>query len=339
MTRSINLTELALKLVQIPSATGDEPAVLAYLEDLAKLHCFTAERIPVDQTRYNLHIYPTNSQTSLLLTTHIDTVPGGPTAEIRADRLIGRGACDAKGIAAAMFCALVDLVNAGHRDTSLLLVVGEETNSDGAQAASHHLARRRFFINGEPTENQFVRAQRGVVSGTVRCIGHACHSGYPHLGHSATHDLIAILSQLLATSWPSDPLVGETLVNVGTVSGGSAANVLAERAEAALMIRVATRAEEIVRQLGAIVSPRGELLIKSASDPQHLHVPTGEKECVVGYGSDIAHLRPLGTPLMYGPGSISQAHTISEWVSLTELADARTKYRDICLKLSQGSEA
>jgi acetylornithine deacetylase len=330
--------DLALDLIRIPSPSGEEHGVLSYLEQLAEDRGFVVTKIPVENPRYragryDLLIAPEHRETPIVLTTHVDVVPGGPEPRVSEERLYGRGACDTKGIAAAMFCALGELCVAGHRDTSLLFVVGEETDSDGAKAAAAALTPRSFIINGEPTENRFVRVQRGLCMVELSCSGVSCHSGYPEEGHSAVHDLIAVLADILNEPWPGDPNVGETLVNVGKIAGGKAANVLADAASAVIMVRVATDVVSILERIGQIIAGRATIRVLTASDPQYLHVPAGAPECNVGYGSDVAHLRPLGVPLMYGPGSILQAHTDDEWVMVHELIAAVGVYRDICAGL------
>lgn len=333
------VVDLALNLLNIPSPSGKEHEILAYLERISREHGFFVSRIPVfnpryESGRYDLLIAPDERDTPILLTTHVDVVPGGPRVLLSEGRLYGRGACDTKGIAAAMFCAFVELCASGHRDTSLLFVVGEETDSDGAKAAASELKPRCYVINGEPTENRFVRVQRGVSMIELSCEGSACHSGYPERGHSAVHDLVPVLADILNEPWPSDPVVGDTLVNIGKIDGGKAANMLADRASALIMARIATNANGFLEQFSALIRGRAQLKVLTASDPQHLYVPEGAPECNVGYGSDIAHLRPLGTPLMYGPGSIFQAHTDDEWVNIDEVVAAQAVYLQICEQLA-----
>lgn len=327
------LADLALNLVRIPSESGQEAEVARYIESLAMSNGFVCERIFVDENRWNL-LVTTGSQPQTLLTTHIDTVPGGPAPRIEDGILWGRGSCDAKGIAAAMFCALCDLRNAGKHDIGLLLVVGEETHSDGAKAAAKKMAPVERFINGEPTELQFVSGQKGVLKFSLRCVGKCAHSGYPELGHSAIHTLLDALQKLLSEAWPCDLRLGKTLVNVGVIEGGIAANVTAPGARALVLMRLAASAELTEARVRSLLPPNVEMEIDSISHPQFLSVPPDEKSIVVGYGSDVAHLRPLGEPLMYGPGSIHVAHTDHEHVSLADLETARQKYIQLCLKES-----
>src|SRR4029079_1384050 len=100
-------------------------------------------------------------------------------------RLYGRGACDAKGIAAAMLAAADRLVSAGEERLDLLFVVGEEKGSDGARAANHLPATSKFLVNGEPTESKLASGAKGSQRVTVRIRGKPAHSAYAHLGRSA----------------------------------------------------------------------------------------------------------------------------------------------------------
>ncbi len=327
------LADLALSLVRIPSESGHEAEVARFIESLAVSHGFVCEHILVEENRWNLLI-TTGRYPQTLLTTHIDTVPGGPEPRIENGILWGRGSCDAKGIAAAMFCALCDLRSAGRQDIGLLLVVGEETRSDGAKVAAKKLAPVKRFINGEPTELQFVSGQKGVLKFTLSATGKCAHSGYPELGHSAIHTLLDVLQKLLTEPWPCDPRLGKTLVNVGVIEGGIAANVTAPSAGAQIIMRLAASAEQTEARVRSMLPPNVAMEIDSISHPQVLNVPPGEKSIVVGYGSDVPHLRPLGEPLMYGPGTIHLAHTDHEHVSLTDLETARQKYVKICLEES-----
>src|SRR5262249_28091254 len=150
------------------------------------------EKIPVDDKRFNLFAYfEKRSRYSAILCTHLDTVAPFIEPKIEASLLWGRGACDAKGIAAAMIYAMLEQKDQGFLDLALLLTVGEEESSDGARAAQKRLAGgARFLIVGEPTELQAAFAQKGTVVFDLVTHGHEAHSAMPHLGESAIHSLI-----------------------------------------------------------------------------------------------------------------------------------------------------
>src|SRR6185436_14794757 len=124
-------------------------------------------------------------------------------------------ACDAKGIAAAMICAAERLRDEG-APVALLFVVGEEVTHDGAHAANEAIAAKRIpsasrvIINGEPTESTLALGTKGAIRVTITTKGKAAHSAYPHLGHSATLDLVRLLCELDRIEWPHDDLFGAT---------------------------------------------------------------------------------------------------------------------------------
>ena len=133
---------------------------------------------------------------------------------------------------------------------ALLFVVGEEVTHDGAHAANEAFAAgtvpatNRVIVNGEPTESTLALGTKGAVRVTVRTEGQAAHSAYPHLGRSATRDLVHLLAELDAIAFPTDAMLGDTTVNIGALSGGVADNVVAPSAEARLMIRLVTPPED-----------------------------------------------------------------------------------------------
>jgi acetylornithine deacetylase len=264
------------------------------------------------------------------LSTHLDTVPPFIPPTVQGDMLHGRGACDAKGIAAAMIVA-ADRLRAQGRRVALLFVVGEETCHDGAQAANRWargtLPRRpRLLINGEPTESRLATGTKGAVRVTARVAGKAAHSAYPEMGRSATRDLVRLLAELDQLDWPVDATLGPTTVNIGHLSGGVADNVLAPSAEARLMFRLVTPVDEIRSRVEQWVAGRATLEWGVTVPPVRLEVRDGFETAVAAFATDIPELPDWGTPLLFGPGSVHVAHTAREQVSLTELARAVDAY-------------
>ena len=322
---------LARELMLIPSVSGREQALIRFVDDLARSWGFVTEHIPVDtQGRSNL-LLRQSVPPHVLLSTHLDVVPGGKAPHDDGTFLYGRGSCDAKGIAAAMLCALHDLKQAAIEHVGLLLVVGEETHSDGAKAAAQQLDPVELLVNGEPTQLRFVRAQRGALAFDLSARGESCHSGYPELGHSALHTLLDVLQKIRDFKWPDDPVLGQSLVNIGFIAGGRAANVLADQAQAQVMMRLARPLDEIKTLLAALIPQDVDMQIRTESDPQFLWLPEGQQDCVAGFASDIAHLRPIARKMaMIGPGRIHDAHSEHECVAIADLDKARRLYFDLC---------
>ena len=260
------------------------------------------------------------------LSTHLDTVPPFVPPRLEGDRLYGRGACDAKGIAAAMMAAADRLTEQGEDRVDLLLVVGEEKGSDGARAANHLPASSKFLVNGEPTESTLATGAKGSLRVTLRTRGRAAHSAYSHLGRSAIEPMLALLPTLKQVPLPVDPVLGETTVNIGVLRGGTEANVVPESAEAEMMFRLVGDVADVQRAVEAWVGDRAEIVYGSTIPAQRFHVIPGFETAPMSYTTDIPLLGRWGTPLLFGPGSIHVAHTPDEHIEVAELRAAVDSY-------------
>src|SRR5919202_1829684 len=230
--------------MRIDSTSGREGEVVAFAHRLLEERGWRVRRIPVSQGRDDVLATWTDVP-PVTLSTHLDTVPPYLPPRREGGLLWGRGACDAKGIAAAMVCA-AERLRAREVPVALLFVVGEETAHDGAHAANRAAIRSRALINGEPTESTLALGTKGALRVIVRTRGEAAHSAYPHLGHSAIDDLVELLHDLRRVSFPRDATLGDTTVNIGTISGGVADNILAPSAEARLMLRIVSPVPEVL---------------------------------------------------------------------------------------------
>jgi acetylornithine deacetylase len=339
----MELFELARALIDIDSTTGRERAVGDFLFDrLAALAARTGgrvERMPVEGERFNL--FAAWGEPAVVLSTHMDTVPPFLPAREDAEHLWGRGACDTKGAIAAMIRAIEELLAAGVADLGLLLVVGEETDSAGATVADRQPpevgGRARYLINGEPTENRLALGSKGALYLDLRAAGRAAHSAYPELGDSAIERLLRALARLAALPLPADPTLGETTVNVGTIAGGRAANVVPDAARAEVMIRTVGDTAELKRALRAALAAEGvEVAAEREVPAVRLAALDGFATTVVRYTTDVPRLARWGEPFLLGPGSIHVAHTPEERVAKGELAAAVGLYRDLVVRLQRG---
>ncbi len=163
----------------------------------------------------------------------------------------------------------------------------------------------------------------------VRCEGRAAHSAYPHLGRSATADLVRLLARLDALPLPSDPLLGDTTINIGRLAGGVADNVVAPWAEARLMARLVTPADDVVALLRGWAGDEATLDVGVSVPPVRLGTLPGFATSVAAFATDIPALDAWGTPYLYGPGSIHVAHTPDEHVREAELHEAVDAYERI----------
>ncbi len=329
----LDVIELTRKLVDVPSVTGEEREVGEVLYDLLKGRGWDCLKQEVTSDRFN--VLATRGKGTILLTTHMDTVPPFVSSREDEEFVYGRGACDAKGIAAAMICAADALLQEDFSDLGLLFVVGEETDSIGAVKVQESNLDCAFFIDGEPTDNKLAIAHKGIVYARISAEGVAAHSAYPEKGDSAIEKLIDILNSLRETVFPTDSRLGETHFNIGTIEGGRAANVVADFAQADILIRTVSESQHYLKVLEDKVAGRGRLEVFKTSEPQEMEIVEGFPTQIVGYGTDIPVLRPLGRPLLFGPGSIFEAHTADEKVSKQELLNAVDLYQKLVKELFQ----
>jgi acetylornithine deacetylase len=322
----MDLFALTRAMVDIDSTTNHEKAVgdflFAYLSPLAAKHHARLERQTAAPDRDNLLLC--FGDPVVTLSTHMDTVPPFfPSCE-DATHIHGRGSCDAKGIIAAMIASAESLVASGTRNFALLLVVGEERSSIGAKVAAASPRGSKFLINGEPTENQLALGSKGVLRYELIARGKLAHSAYPELGHSAIHALLDALQKIRAFPLPVDPLLGPSTLNVGTISGGRAPNVVADEARSEIMYRLVTdpasiRAE-VTRVTAAHHIEAQEVLFHPAV---HLSSLPGLPTTTVAFATDIPMFNGAwGEPFLIGPGSIHVAHTNEERIPKSELTAA-----------------
>jgi acetylornithine deacetylase len=330
----VNPFELTKHLMSIPSVTGAEREMGEFLSShLAALN-YRVERQSVVDDRFNVLAFAGDAR--VLMCTHIDTVPPPPPAiPVREDNdfLYGRGACDTKGIIAAMLEAGDRLRRSGVVNFGYLFVVGEETDSIGAKAANRLKWDTEYVIVGEPTQNHLARAQKGMVMVNLTVAGRAAHSGYPERGISAIRNLFAVLQDCECADWGDDPVLGKGTFNTGIFHGGEAANIVPPHARASVMIRIVEGRSQVEEKMRKIVGNRATMEIVGASDPQITHVVEGYPTTVVSFGSDVPHLGNLGKRLLIGPGSIFDAHTPGEKISKAELMEGANLYERLVRKL------
>jgi acetylornithine deacetylase len=334
--RKMDLFKLTRTLIDIDSVTPNEGEVgaylLGYLSDLAERHGGAVERLDVAPQQFN--VYASWGDPVVILSTHMDTVPPFVSSREDDEYIWGRGACDAKGIVAAMIAAAVRLLETGIRDFGLLFVVGEERGSAGAIAAAKSPRGSRYLINGEPTENRLALASKGSLRFEIIARGKLAHSAYPELGHSAIHALLDVLQDIRSIPLPYDPLLGAGTLNIGTICGGHAPNVVADEARAEIMFRTVADASPIRRALPAAVAGRAQAREVSHTPALHLSSFDGLPTTVVAFATDIPALGgQWGEPFLIGPGSIHVAHTAEEHIAKKSLVEAVEIYARMVTQL------
>lgn len=332
------MAEHLLALMEVDATSGQEEAIVEATAALCARLDLPVRRLPVEPGRDNLSVGPEGAR--VLLCTHLDTVPPHIPARREGDVLYGRGACDALGCAVSMLHALRMLREAGYTEhVACLLVIGEETDHAGARAVARgHDARPEHIILGEPCGLHPAVGQKGLLKVRLHATGLASHSAYPEQGSSAVHHILDALQALRDTPLPADPSLGETTVNVGTVHGGVAPNVIAPEAEAVVLARCAAPVDAVLGEIEGRLPPgvtceelgRAEPF-EFLADERLLGVGPG---AAVPFNTDAHSLAPLGAKMtLMGPGDMRCAHADGEQIAVGELADGATAYARVAARL------
>lgn len=327
----MDLFALTRALIDIDSVTPNESEVGQYLYDylqpLVKQHGGALERTEVEPNRRN--IFARWGDPEIVFSTHIDTVP--PYIPSREDEefVWGRGACDTKGIIASMLKALEALLEDGVRDLGVLFVVGEEVDSVGARKANENAPGSKYLINGEPTENTLALGTKGSLRLEIEARGKMAHSAYEELGDSAINKLLDNLQALRSLKLPADPTLGDTTLCITKISGGRAANVVPDQAQATVMIRVVSDIAELKKTVLEALDDRVSATAPVQTPCVRLKAVPGFETSIMKYTTDIPKLTNWGQPLLLGPGSVHVAHTEEERVPKKQLTEAVVLYQKL----------
>lgn len=304
----------------------------------------------------------------VILEAHMDTVSIAgmsiPPFEPRLaqGRMFGRGSCDTKGGLAAMMHAVAAVQESGERppcEVWLAAVVDEEFSYRGVVKLCEGLSGAAAIV-AEPTGLRAVTATKGVLRWRLGVRGRAAHSSKPHLGVNAINHMARVLLELekdherLAAH--PHPLLGPATCNVGLIRGGVQVNFVpdecvievdrrllpGERVESVLAhyqgLLDALRARHPGLMAEQVLPPllRDEALETPMNAAPALLASTILNEmglnpapCGVPFGSDASKLSRAGIPsLVFGPGSIDQAHAAEEFVEIGQVVQAVEFYRN-----------
>ena len=308
---------------------------------------------------------PAGDRRGLVLSGHMDVVPAEEegwrsdpfTLTDEGDRWTGRGACDMKGFlaVAANLAAEAD-TRPWRAPLALVFTYDEEVGTLGAKRLTESFpeaaALPRNAVIGEPTSLRVARAHKGHCKLRAVLHGVAAHSGYPHLGVNAIEPAgrvivaLTLLRRELEVEAPPHrelfPEVPFVPLNLGTVHGGSAINVVPDRCAVEIGVRplpgvpseeLIERVSRTIREAAAPCEPTIELLSDSPpllldeAAPIHRHLCglTGQSAGQsVSFATDAGWLQRLDLDCtICGPGSIEVAHKPNEFLPKDEFAAAR----------------
>jgi acetylornithine deacetylase len=311
-----------LELCAVEAPSGAEDALLPKLRKILEGLGAEITLQPVAPGRTN--VLATWGAPKVLFSTHLDTVPPYLAPTLKDGAVWGRGACDARGQIVAQLFAIRQLLDEGHRGLAWLGVVGEESDSAGAQGALGLADRFQdcvALINGEPTELKLASGQRGLQHWCLRCEGRNAHSGSPELGRSALLPLLDWIQALRGLDRPTDAELGPEVWNLGLLNGGEAINVIPARAEAHVLARTLPGSDFGAR-LQSLTPAAGSAELRLEEAPDRYPRVDGFEQAPMPFGSDAPTLRALvpdRTVVLAGPGSIRVAHTNDEHLRLEDL--------------------
>ena len=367
---SMNAVQLTQELIRFNSVNppGNEGACARFVARLLSDWGLLVELVDYEEGRPCVvgRLPGRESGAPLCFTGHLDTVPLGSApwqhepfaGEIADGRIYGRGASDMKSGLAAVLVAVERLSRERGRlrDTWVIFTVAEETGCEGAQklaASPTLLPHAGALVVAEPTGNRVAVAHKGALRLRLDFEGKSAHGSMPEQGSnailSAARGAIALHSLDFAQA--PHPQLGQPTLNVGTIAGGTAINMVPDHAELGLDIRTVpgmspneVRAA-VVAAVGAPVEVTTLRSAEAVSTPaEHPWVETvseltaelmGRSESPIGmpYFTDASYLVPaMRRPptVVLGPGEPSQAHVTDEWCETEAIRVATEIYHRIC---------
>lgn len=302
----------------------------------------------------------------VIIDVHLDTVAvdhmtGDPfDGRIADDRVYGRGSVDTKATFALVLKVLDELRAAGRRPGPTVMLVGTVSEEIGGLPGARHLAQRLIangdrvdkMIVAEPTVCAPVHGHRGGVGLEVCLHGHAAHSSQPHLGSNAISAAARVIAAIdleqarLARNAAGLALGGGS-VSVTEVRGGVARNIIPDRCNLYAGRRLAPGEDPSIefQHLAELISTAAHpcnaevtmaggrgfpAFLTDPDDPFIVELTSlsGNQPETASYGSNCAAYDAIHVPkVLFGPGSIDQAHQAVEWVDIDQLVKAADVYR------------
>ena len=334
---ALSLLDLARALVDIDSTTGREAEACAWLAGHLRERGFHVTEQPVSAGRTNI-VALVDPKPTVVLSTHIDCVPPFFPSRVEGSRLYGRGACDAKGALAARSRPRSGCARVARSAWACCSSSARSAAATGRRPPTRSRPARRSSSTGSPPRSRLGLATRGVFRVKLRATGRAAHSSQPERGISAIDLLIDALVELRGIALPEDPQLGRTFYATGLISGGIAPNVISPSAEAELNFRTVGPGSEVLERLAPL---RSRVALETVLEvpPVRMRTVPGFETAAFAFTTDIPLLDRWGEPLLFGPGSILDAHTDGEHVEIAELEAAAAAYETIARALLREASA
>ncbi len=315
------MIDFLLDIMRFDSTSGRENELVKYISAKHKPADAEAEIQKTKSGREN--IFFKWGEPKIIFCSHLDTVPPYIPPSGDQDIIKGRGSCDAKGQVAYLFEACRQLRKEGYENFGMLMVSGEEDGSEGAFAANDIMKECEFIFIGEPTENKLIKASKGNISISLNFKGTSCHSGYPHLGDNAIERMLAFIRRLEKLDFGEDELLGSTAYNIGMLESKNAHNVVSDLVKMKLFFRTTFASHnKIINHLKNLVDEKSEMEILYEHVPMKFCTVSGFETGIVSFGTDAPAFTNIKNKILYGPGSITDAHTEHEFIKTADLYKA-----------------
>jgi acetylornithine deacetylase len=350
--------KLLEQLVAIPSVSGEEVAVAAFVEETARSWGLDAVR---DDTSVRIEVRGGAPGPTLALVSHLDVVPPGAgwtrdpfTPSVEGDRLYGRGSGDAKASVAAMVIAARDLAAGSGIEHGRLLVIlgyGEETKNTTMERAVERAGPIDAAVVGEPTNLDIATAQRGLMMVDLVARGDQRHAGYAAADGEFVNAVLVLARDLLRLDelfqGRTHPVLGRTIATPTMLDAGVSRNITPPVATAILdvrstpdwthdeiasLLRERLDSEVVVtsRRLVPCETPADSRLLAAAARARPEAARFGSPTC-----SDWVFLRHVDA-IKAGPGTSRRSHTPDEYVDLPEVTAARAFYAGLAREYLAG---
>ena len=389
MTDQQTTIDILNALIGFPSVSRDSNLdIVSWIESYLARHDVRSQRIP-DKTGAKASILATigaSNRAGIVLSAHTDVVPvegqdwSSPpfTATRRANRIVGRGATDMKGFVACILAHVPHFKAAATQTpVHIALSYDEEVGCLGAPDLVDVVAtlpsRPALCIVGEPTGLNAVHAHKGKVARRIILTGRGGHSALPHRAANAVtaaarlvnniSDLAEATSNFGVRDKAFDPPY--TTIHVGSLHGGTALNLVPERAAVEFEIRdiPGTDVASLLAQIDCFIDEQRNHLKRQAAEADivveiissYPSLMTAQSNAAVAtvarladskhpagtvsFGTEAGLYAKAGIPtVVCGPGDIGRAHKADEWIGIDELEKADAMMKRLAAHLNQPTE-
>ena len=315
------MIDFLLNILKYDSTSGKENELVKFIKENYSHKKSEVEIQETEGGRRN--IFLKYGEPKIIFCSHLDTVPPYIPPVLKEDIIFGRGSCDAKGQVAYLYEVYKQLIDEGYNNIGMLMVSGEEDGSQGAIRANKEIKNCDYIFIGEPTENKLIKASKGNLLTNITFNGKSCHSGYPELGDNAIERMFKFFKRLEQVHFENDPLLGKTTYNIGRLYSDNAQNVVPDLVKCKIFFRTTFKTNDSLKEkLLEIKDDKTEIEFLYGDTPMKFFTVDGFETDVVSFGTDAPEFKTIENKILYGPGSIMDAHTEKEFVRIKDLYKA-----------------